>query len=187
MNIPNFISFLRILLIPVMVVFFYLNIDIKYVITTGIFAVCAFTDFIDGYLARKLNMVTNLGKFLDPIADKVLIAVALFLLTEAGAIPSPYLAIGASLILARELIIGGFRQIAAVNNIVIAADKSGKIKTFVQDISIIVLLFTLHFSDVEILKYTSYVVFALAVVLTLYSGVMYIVKNSQVFSNTPEK
>jgi len=188
MNIPNFISFLRILLIPVMVVFFYLtNISGNYLITAIIFSVCAFTDFIDGYLARRLNMVTNMGKFLDPIADKVLIAVALFLLVEKGAIPSPYLAVGASLIIARELIIGGFRQIAAANNIVIAADRSGKIKTFVQDISIILLFCALHFSEVEILKYVSYAIFGLAVVLTLYSGAMYIIKNSQVFSKKPEK
>ncbi|MCL1901502.1 MAG: CDP-diacylglycerol--glycerol-3-phosphate 3-phosphatidyltransferase [Firmicutes bacterium] len=161
MNIPNFISLLRILLIPVMVVFFYINIDAKYLITAAIFAVCAFTDFIDGYLARKLDKVTNMGKFLDPIADKVLIAAALFLLVEVQAIPSPYLVIGAALIIARELIIGGFRQIAAANNIVIAADRSGKIKTFVQDISIIVLFFLLHFSDVEALKYVAYFVFIL--------------------------
>jgi len=187
MNIPNFISLLRILLIPVMVVFFYLNIEGKYLIAAAVFAVCAFTDFLDGYLARRLNQVTNLGKFLDPIADKVLIAVALFLLVEAGAVPSPYLAIGASLIIARELIIGGFRQIAAANNIVIAADRSGKIKTFVQDISIILLFCTLNFSGVEVLKYASYGVFALAVFLTLFSGVMYVVKNTQVFSKKPKK
>ena len=193
MNIPNKITLSRIILIPVMVVFFYLKgvLAYNFLITAIVFSLCAFTDFIDGYFARKLNQVTNMGKFLDPIADKVLIAVALFLLTATAltanaAIPSPYLEIGACLIIARELIIGGFRQVAAANGIVIAADKSGKIKTFVQDISIILMFLTLQFFDIEGLKYASYVLFGLAVVLTLYSGVMYIVKNPHVFADKKE-
>ena len=183
MNLPNKITISRICLIPIMIVFFYLkSMPYNYLITAGIFSVCAFTDFLDGYIARKKNMVTNTGKFLDPIADKVLVAVALFMLLEMTIIPSPYGAIGVSLIIGRELIIGGFRQIAASNNIIIAADKSGKIKTVLQDIAVIFMFLICYFAN-DVLTYVTYALFGIAVLLTLYSGVMYIIKNRQVFAD----
>lgn len=183
MNLPNKITLSRICLIPVMVAVFYLKvIPYNYLISAGIFVLCAFTDFLDGYIARKKNLVTNMGKFLDPIADKVLVAAALFMLVETNAIPMPYGAIGATLIIARELIIGGFRQIAAVANIVIAADKSGKIKTVFQDFAVIFMFLICHFTN-DILNYITYSLFGIAVILTLYSGTMYIVKNIKVISD----
>ena len=183
MNLPNKITMTRICLIPIVVLVFYLEmIPYNRSIAALLFIITALTDFIDGHLARKNNLVTNLGKFLDPIADKVLVIVMLFLLIEAGALPSPYGAIGCSLIVARELMIGGFRQVAAASDIVIAADKTGKIKTITQDISIVTLLImgdvkSLIWQDFHIL---CYVIFGIAVVLTVYSGFNYIVRNRQV-------
>lgn len=183
MNLPNIITLSRIALIPVMAVFFYLTvIPYNYLIAAVIFLLCAFTDFLDGYIARKKNLVTNMGKFLDPIADKVLIAAALIFLCGVNAIKIPcFLEIGTALILARELIIGGFRQVAAANNVIIAADRSGKLKTVVQDIAV-VLVFLICEEKLKnnVLDYFAYSVFGLAVVLTIYSGVAYIVKNKQV-------
>lgn len=182
MNLPNKITIARICLIPVVVAVFYLEvIPFNRLIAALLFIAAAVTDVVDGHLARKRNLVTNLGKFLDPIADKVLVIVMLFLIIEAGLIPAPYGAIGCSLIVARELMIGGFRQIAAASNIVIAADRAGKLKTISQDISIVGFLIA-----EEVMKLlpwfdiVCYVVFGIAVVLTVYSGAHYIVCNRQV-------
>ena len=182
MNLPNKITMTRICLIPVVVAVFYLEvIPYNRLIAAVLFIVTALTDFIDGHLARKHNLVTNLGKFLDPIADKVLVIVMLFLIIEAGIIPAPYGALGCSFIVARELMIGGFRQIAATSNIVIAADKTGKIKTITQDVSIVALLILKD--AVKVVPWfdiVAYVIFGIAVVLTVYSGFNYIVRNRQV-------
>lgn len=180
MNLPNAITLSRIILIPVMAVFFYVTaIPYNYLIAAIVFSLCAFTDFLDGYIARKYNLVTNMGKFLDPIADKVLVTAALIFLCGINAVPSPYLEIGVALIIARELIIGGFRQVAAANNVIIAADKSGKIKTFFQDFAVIFMLLICQF-QINALNYIAYSLFGLAVILTVYSGIAYIVKNKKV-------
>ena len=144
MNLPTKLTILRIVMIPLFVaVFFITAIPYRFLISAVIFALAAFTDFLDGYIARKYNMVTDLGKFLDPIADKVLVSTALIVMLVAGKsqpiIPF-YGSIAVAIILARELIVSGFRMVAASKGAVLAADKSGKIKTFFQDMSIIALL-----------------------------------------------
>ena len=197
LNLPNRITLARICLIPVVVVMFYLTmIPYNRTIAAVLFIITALTDFIDGHIARKRNLVTNLGKFLDPIADKVLVIVMLFLIIEAGdMIPAPYAALGSAFIVARELIIGGFRQIAAASNIVIAADKAGKLKTVMQDISIVGFLLMRDantlFEAIGIggvwFNVLCYVIFGVAVALTIYSGVHYIYVNRQVlFPKRPE-
>ena len=142
MNLPNKITCVRIVLLPVFI-FFYLAtfIPCNYLIAGIIFAIAAFTDMLDGKIARKYNLVTNLGKFLDPIADKLIVMAALILVASDGTIPSPYGIIIAIIIIGRELIISAFRQIAAANGVVMAADMWGKYKTTFQTIALPLLWF----------------------------------------------
>ena len=203
MNLPNKISLTRICMIPVFVVIFFLeSIPFNFGIAAIIFAVAACTDFIDGHIARSRGLVTNLGKFLDPIADKVLVATAMILLltmkdtlfaTLGNAQNAVYIATAVSIcvILARELIISAFRQIAAANGIVMAAEKLGKYKTAVQDVSIFVLILAadIHTPDYYAVPWGKYVailgfvLLAVATVLTVWSGISYVVKNKQVLTD----
>lgn len=180
MNLPNKLTIIRVLMIPVFVALYYMTfIPYNYIYAAAVFALAAFTDFLDGYIARKNNLVTNLGKFLDPIADKVLVSTALIVLAaNAQAMVEYFGAIAVSIIIARELIVSGFRMVAASSGLVLAADKIGKIKTFFQDISVMVLLLSLDlFTDTLAMYITGNALLAIAVVLTIYSGVSYIVKN----------
>ena len=144
MNIANKLTLLRIFLIPLFVVTFYVTaIPYNFIISAVIFTLAAFTDFLDGYLARKYNLVTDFGKFLDPIADKVLVSTALIVMLvppQGVAVVTWYSSIMVAIIMARELMVSAFRLIAATKGKVIAADKSGKIKTFITDVAIIILL-----------------------------------------------
>lgn len=188
LNLPTKITLIRIALIPIMVVVYYLSvIPYRSLIAGIIFVLAAGTDFLDGYLARKNNQVTNLGKFLDPIADKVLIMTALFLLVESHTIPVIFGAVSGVIILARELIITGFRQVAAANQVVIAADMTGKVKAVFQDIAL-AFFFLLAELPAEaaftgVFAWVCYILLGIAVVLTIVSGVNYIVKNKQVLSD----
>ena len=155
MNIANKLTFLRILLIPVMAVVYCLGWKIAAAV---IFVLAAVTDILDGQLARKRNMVTVLGKFLDPIADKMLVA--------------------AIIIIAREFAVTGFRVIAASNNNIIAADGWGKLKTIVQDVAIVLLMLdNLPFSLIHIPM--DYILLGAAVALTIISGVRYVYMNRE--------
>lgn len=189
MNLPNKISTLRIMLIPIMVAFYLLPFAWSKLVAAIIFVVAACTDFVDGYIARSRNMVTDLGKFLDPIADKCLLLAALVLLIVDGTIVTPYAQIIAIVILGRELIISAFRQVAALKNFAMAADKSGKIKTIFQDVSLalFMLLSYLHnglnFSisgPVYALAILSYALLVIATILTITSAINYIVKHKEV-------
>jgi CDP-diacylglycerol--glycerol-3-phosphate 3-phosphatidyltransferase len=139
-------------------------------------------------IARKYHLVTNLGKFLDPIADKVLVSTALIVICAAeGALIPVVGPVCVAIILARELIISGFRQVAAKTGFVMAADKVGKIKTVTQDIAMIALMVYLEFPmaafATEWLYYASNAVLILATVLTIVSGINYIVKNAAVLKD----
>ena len=192
MNLPNKITLTRIFLIPVFVLFFYLDV-VPYheLIAAAVFAIAALTDALDGHIARKYNLVTNMGKFLDPIADKVLVATAFIVLLTRPAVFTLYYGdlglmlagIFVALILARELIIGGFRLVAVEKHAVIAADKLGKVKTTTQDIAIIVMLITMPFlwhEEMKVLTILGMSLLLLATVLTVVSGANYIIKNRQV-------
>ncbi len=185
MNLPNKLTILRLLLIPVFVAVFYITaIPYRYVISAVIFLLAASTDFLDGYIARKYNLVTDLGKFLDPIADKVLVSTALIimLMPLGGAFLPWYASIAVSIILARELIVSGFRMVAASKGMVVAADMSGKIKTFVQDIAILVLLIGADAIPglYNWLNIVGLAFLGVATVLTIISGIECIVKNRKV-------
>lgn len=188
MNLPNKLTVLRLVMIPAFVAVFYIAaIPYRFIISAAIFALAAATDFLDGYIARKYNLVTDLGKFLDPIADKVLVSTALIvMLMPLGEEILPfYGAIAVAIILARELIVSGFRMVAASKGAVLAADWSGKIKTFVQDVAIVVLLVS---ADVMPGLYTvtniaGLALLGVATLLTIYSGTECIVKNRAVLSS----
>ena len=197
MNLPNKISLVRICMIPVFVLVFFLqDLAYNYLIAGVIFLIAALTDFVDGRIARSRNLVTNLGKFLDPIADKVLVATAFILLLAAkedifgklnGAMNGVYTAVAISVcvILARELIISAFRQIAAANGIIMAAEKLGKYKTATQDTCISVLLVSGSIGGTAglVILWIGLAFFALATALTIISGVSYVVKNKQVLKD----
>lgn len=191
MNLPNKLTISRLIMIPVFVAVFYVTaIPLNYLISAVVFVVAALTDFLDGYIARKYKLITNLGKFLDPIADKVLVSTALIVML----LPSPdqpaiipfYGAIAVAIILARELIVSGFRIVAASNGKVLAADKSGKIKTFVQDVCVVVLLVGAQFMPglYSIINIVGLSLLAIATILTIISGVECIVKNSDVLRDS---
>ena len=198
MNLPNKISLTRICLIPVFVTVFFVNgvLPYNFLIAAIVFGVAAFTDFIDGHIARSRGLVTNLGKFLDPIADKVLVATAMILLLtlrenlfvkygDGGNALYLVTSISICVILARELIISAFRQIAAANGIVMAAEKLGKYKTVCQDAAIFVLILATDISGTagEVFAWIGFVLFAIATVLTVWSGISYVVKNKQVLKD----
>lgn len=198
MNLPNKITLSRICLIPVFAVVFFLDmIPYNYFIAGVIFTVAACTDFIDGHIARSRGLVTNLGKFLDPIADKVLVAAAfIFLLVRQKTLAVlwqgdwvlVYAGVCVAVILARELIVSGFRMVAASAGLVLAADKVGKVKTTFQDISIAMLLFGADFFGIalasRILNGIGIVSLGVATALTIWSGVSYIVRNRAVFKES---
>lgn len=197
MNLPNKISLTRICMIPVFVLVFFLKtIPYNYLIAGVIFLIAALTDFVDGYIARSRNLVTNLGKFLDPIADKVLVATAFILLLAAkedifcklgNSVDGIYatVAISVCVIMARELIISAFRQIAAANGIIMAAEKLGKYKTATQDACIFILLVSASIPGMTglIVLWIGLLLFAVATILTIISGISYVVKNKQVLKD----
>lgn len=196
MNLPNKITLTRIFMIPVFVLFFYLDVmnGWNYLVAAIVFVLAASTDALDGHIARSRGLVTNLGKFLDPIADKVLVSTALILLLTRGwAFEVDFFAgwglivagICVAVILARELIVSGFRMIAAGRGIVLAADKLGKIKTVFQDLSIALILAGMSFVGSrggEIVVIIGIFCFFICTALTVISGVNYIVRNKQVLS-----
>ena len=199
MNLPNKITLTRIFMIPVFVIVFFLDgvLPYNYVIAAAIFALAACTDFIDGHIARSRGLVTNLGKFLDPIADKVLVSTAMLVLMtipglfyanldfDAAETAYKLFAVCICVIMARELIISAFRQIAAARGLVLAAEKLGKYKTAFQDVSIAVLLVAADVTGKvgEIIFWVGIALFAVATVLTVWSGISYVVKNKQVLKD----
>lgn len=174
MNLPNKLTILRVLLIPIfLLVLFLTPSPMNRYIAVVIFVIASLTDFLDGYLARKWNLVSNFGKFMDPLADKLLVMAALVAMVELGDLPSWVVII----ILAREFAITGFRTLAMEANIVMAASWWGKVKTTIQMVMIIVVLLGLPFAFMGAVEM---ILVALAVFFTVLSGVDYIVKNKQV-------
>jgi CDP-diacylglycerol--glycerol-3-phosphate 3-phosphatidyltransferase len=180
MNLPNKLTLVRIAMIPVFVVLASIaNIGCQ-VAALAVFAAACFTDFLDGNIARKNNLVTNFGKFADPIADKLLVTSAYVVLVGQGRMPAWVCII----FLAREFIISGFRLVASGSGTVIAAAMLGKIKTVTQMISSILLILLAPFGGMEPLLGTFGVVVAniamyIALVMTVWSGADYIWKGRE--------
>ena len=223
MNLPNKLSILRIVMVPLFVVAYFLPYTWAPYIALGLFVLAAFTDFLDGYIARKHHLVTTLGKLLDPIADKILVCAALFCLVATNplrqslaghliyglafapvSLQSGHIifAVSGALILSRELLIDAVRLIAASKGTVVQANIFGKIKTVMLNVSIPVLIVceclaremdfrsvaSAYDATVDMLAYVNNVLswvggilFALSIVMTIVSGVVYIVQNRKVF------
>lgn len=189
MNLPNKITLLRILLIPFMVVVAEINafkenvilhdITLANIIVLVIFSIASFTDFLDGHIARRDHLVTDFGKFMDPLADKLLVFAALIILIELGRMPGWIVTV----IIAREFMVTGIRLLAANNNIVIAASKLGKAKTISQIVAIIALLingFPFVLISTEVANIVCLVLTYIAALMTIVSGIDYFVKNRKI-------
>lgn len=177
MNLPNKLTLLRIILIPVFVVFALMQAQWAQYVALAIYIIACITDMLDGKIARARNLVTNFGKFADPIADKLLVMAALVILVDTGRMAS-WVCI---LMLAREFIISGFRLVAAGNGTVIAAGKLGKLKTVFQMSSTIALMLLVPVAGAPLLGQfgviLANVLTYIAALLTVISGTEYIVKN----------
>ena len=182
MNLPNKLTIIRVLMIPFFVFFMMTNYvgDASRWIALIIFIVASLTDLLDGKIARKYNLVTNFGKFMDPLADKLLVCSALICFVELQILPAWIVII----IMGREFIISGFRLIAADNGIVIAANYWGKFKTVFQMVMIILLIADLPFAVMGIVEQ---VVIYIALILTIISLVDYIWKNKAVLKEGSQK
>ncbi len=174
MNLPNKLTILRAAMIPFFV-FFLLNEGIPYhqYLAVAVFIIASITDALDGHIARKYNLITNFGKFMDPLADKLLVCSALICFVELGLMPSWIVIV----IISREFIISGFRLVASDNGVVIAASYWGKFKTVSQMIMSILLI--LHFDNPVALAAEQILIYV-SLILTVVSLVDYIVKNKDV-------
>lgn len=176
MNLPNKLTTLRVIMIPFFV-FFLLwqngeNRTFR-MIALALFIIASLTDLLDGKIARKYNLVTNFGKFMDPLADKLLVCSALICLIELNALPAWMVII----IISREFIISGFRLIASDNGVVIAASYWGKFKTTFQMVSVVLLIL-----DIPALAFATTICVWIALVLTIVSLVDYIYKNHKILT-----
>lgn len=176
MNLPNKLSLTRMALIPLMVALMYPNTLVCNLLAAAVFGLAAFTDYLDGHIARKQGIVTDFGKFIDPVADKLLNLSAMIMLIHHGAMPAWAVVV----ILARELCVDGLRMVAVGNGKVIAAGNLGKIKTVSQ---IILVLWMMILHQPLGLHVISYLLLAWVVVITLWSGVDYFVKNGDFLKN----
>ncbi|WP_347550318.1 CDP-diacylglycerol--glycerol-3-phosphate 3-phosphatidyltransferase [Pseudalkalibacillus hwajinpoensis] len=187
MNLPNKITVSRIFLIPVFLIFLLAPIPLgeteiagtvllnSHLIATAIFIFASVTDWIDGYIARKHNLVTNLGKFLDPLADKLLVTSAFVSLVELGAAPAWIIVV----ILSREFAVTGIRLVASSEGEVLAASNLGKLKTWIQIIAIIALLIENVPFEAIGFPFATISLWA-ALIITVYSGWDYFYKNRSV-------
>ena len=193
MNLANKLTLIRIILVPIFLVFIaYQDLPYGSVIATLIFIIASVTDQLDGYIARSRNQVTNFGKFMDPLADKLLVTAALISLVELQLVP----AWAAIVIIAREFAVSGLRTIAASEGLVIAASWWGKIKTVTQIIAILLLLLQVNIESIQSLNssfeasaflnnffaYAPKIALFIAVAMTIISGIDYFIKNKGAIS-----
>lgn len=174
-NVPNLLTLLRIVLIPVFIVFYYIPSNWGFLVTTGIFVFACLTDWLDGYLARKLRQESTFGAFLDPVADKLIVVVALVLLTQSFG--TALLSIPAVIIISREIVISALREVMAQHGSskTVAVTFVGKAKTFLQMLSIAILLSQPHFIDFDnLITLIGFVCLYVSVILTLWSMVKYL-------------
>ena len=176
MNLPNKLTILRIIMIPFFVIFMLLDGGVSQTyryIAAVIFIVASFTDLLDGKIARKYNLVTNFGKFMDPLADKLLVCSGLICFVGLGQLPAWFVII----IISREFIISGFRLVASDNGVVIAASYWGKFKTVSQMIMSVLLIV-----NIPALSILTTIFSVIALVLTVVSLIDYIAKNYRVLT-----
>ncbi len=178
MNLPNKITIFRVCMIPVFLVFMLIpEIPYNNLFATAVFAIACASDALDGHIARKYNLVTNFGKFMDPLADKLLVCSALICFVELSYMPAWIVIV----IIAREFIISGFRLIASDNGVVIAASYWGKFKTIAQMITCILLIAQIPFAYDYVVEQ---IFIWLSLILTVVSLCEYIWKNRNVLKET---
>ncbi len=172
-TIPNILTLIRIMLIPVLVIVFYLPADWTYQVSAAIFGIAALTDLLDGYLARRLNQSSPFGAFLDPVADKLMVAVALVLLVQDN--PYPLFAIPAAIIIGREIAISALREwMAEIGaRTKVAVSIIGKLKTTIQMIAILLLLYKIPVAGLPT-HTVGLILLYIAAVLTLWSMLVYL-------------
>ena len=186
MNLPNKLTILRIILVPVFMVLL-LNFNM-YTLAGVVFVVASLTDLADGKIARKYNLVTNFGKFADPLADKLLVCAALIGLCAIGRLGSSVIlgAWATFIIIAREFMVTGIRLVAAADGTVIAAGMSGKIKTTVQMITIVYILFSELLVNIGlpviVSDWISNILVIASVIMTVYSGAEYMIQNKSLLN-----
>lgn len=193
MNLANKLTMIRILLVPVFLLFITVkNIPYGSIIATVIFIIASITDQLDGYIARSRNQITNFGKFMDPLADKLLVTAALVSLVELKLVASWAVVV----ILAREFAVSGLRTLAASNGKIITASWWGKIKTVTQMVAILLLLLKVNiYTSVDAINfvdnnlflnsfftYVPEIIMYIAVLITIISGIDYFIKNKHVIS-----
>lgn len=169
MNLPNKLTLLRIIMIPVFVVLLYLDFPFNNLVALAVFILASITDTLDGYIARKYNLITDFGKFMDPIADKLLVTAAMLVFVDWHMMPAWVVIV----VVAREFIVSALRLVAANNGRVIAAGWSGKVKTASTMVCICIMLLGLP-------QWVNAVCSAVILVTTAYSGIEYLVKNKEV-------
>ncbi len=178
MNLANKITLIRILFIPVFMVLMLMDFPYHMEAALAVFLIASLTDKLDGHIARKYNMITDFGKFMDPLADKLLVTGAFLILVQLGRIEAWIVFV----ILAREFAVTGLRSLAAAQNIIIAASNYGKIKTVTQIVAIVVLLLGNYpFSLVNLPADT--IMVYLTLLITVFSGYDYFSKNKHVIMN----
>ena len=176
MNLPNKLTIARMIAVPFFIAAYLLG---YYPVSLVIFICASITDYFDGKIARSQNLVTNFGKIMDPLADKILVYSALCLFIESDIIKAWMMI----LILAREFIVAGMRTVAASEGTVLAAGMSGKIKTVLQMVAVILFLLALCLTDAkDTVMMVANVIFWASLVMTVYSGTEYVLKNRSVFS-----
>jgi len=173
MNLPNKLTILRVLMIPLFVALMYASFPGNFIAALAVYVLACLTDLLDGKIARKYNLVTNFGKFMDPLADKLLVSAALICLVDLKRIPAWVVII----IISREFIISGFRLVAADKGTVIAASYWGKFKTVFQMAMTILMIINLPFGWAKTLTMA---VMWIAVILTVVSLADYVIRNRKV-------
>lgn len=178
MNLANKLTVVRVVLIPLFLLALYLiDGDIGLYIGVVVFVVASLTDLLDGHIARSRNLITDFGKFMDPLADKLLVSAALIYMTEAGMIPA-YITI---IIISREFVVSGLRLVAASKGLVLAASFWGKLKTATTMIMIIVVLLPLPFG---FMPFVDWILIIASTFFTVLSGWDYVAKNVSVFEGS---
>lgn len=185
LNLPTYLTLMRIALIPVLVAFFYLPWAWAHISCAVIFSIAGITDWLDGYLARKMNQTTHFGAFLDPVADKLMVVVALVLIVQAD--PNPYVAIASAIIIGREITIASLREWMAEigQRGKVEVSQLGKWKTTAQISSIIVLLMSMDQALVT-LKMFGQLLLLIAAILTLWSMILYLMAAIPVLKNADD-
>lgn len=175
MNLPNKLTVLRVAAVPAIVVLLYIESPACRIAAVALFILACLTDWLDGYLARKQGIVTDFGKFLDPVADKLLVLCTMIALSGLGRLPAWVCVV----VLFRDLMVDGLRLVAVQKGVVIAAGKLGKIKTMLQMLMTLVILLDIRmFAGIQV----DWALITAAVLMTVWSGVDYFLKNRAVFS-----